>query len=621
MEFLYKGVNMFDIKKELEKLPDSSGVYMMKDGLDNIIYVGKAKNLKKRVKQYFQSKNHSLKIGKMISNIVSFEYIMTDNEVEALILESNLIKKNRPKYNTLLMDDKHYPYIKVTVREDFPRIMKVRKIQKDKNKYFGPYVSTFSVNKTIEALRDIFKIRTCRINIKNGNERKRPCLNYYINRCYGPCVGNISKEDYRKMIDQALNILDGKEDKLIKILENKMIEASEDLKFELAAEYRDKIESIKNINEKQKISSTKLVDLDVIGMASGEDKAVVEIFFVRNGKVQGKEDYILKYSGEEKGEVIESFLKQFYSGAVYIPKEIYIQENIEDKNLIEIWLSEKRGSKIEIKVPIKGDKNMLLKMVRKNAFEKLHKNFDKIEKKKEDSRESVEELEELIGLEKSVDRIEAFDISNIQGVENVGSMVVFVDGMPKKSDYRRFRIKTVYGPNDYKSMEEMLDRRINRGLKEKAEVLKGKSFDKLPDLILMDGGKGQINIAEKVLYNYGLDIPVCGMVKDDKHTTRGLIYNNEEFEIKKNSKTYRLVASIQNEAHRFAITYHKNLRSKNAFKSELDDIPGIGEKRKLNLLKKFKSVEKIKGATFEELLETEGMNKKVAKEVVKFFQR
>jgi len=611
---------MFNIKNELEKLPNSPGVYMMKDSLDNIIYVGKAKNLRKRVRQYFQSKGHSLKIGKMIANIESFEYIITDNEVEALILESNLIKKNRPKYNTLLMDDKHYPYIKVTVKEDFPRIMKVRKIEKDKNKYFGPYVSTYSVNKTIEALRDIFKIRTCRINIKKGNERKRPCLNYYIKRCYGPCVGKINKEEYRKMIDEALDILDGKEDKIIKILEDKMITASNNLKFELAAEYRDKIESIKNINEKQKISSTKLVDIDVIGMAVGDDKVVVEIFFVRNGKVQGKEDYILKYSGEEKGEVVEAFLKQFYSGSVYIPKEIYIQESIEDKDLIEKWLSEKRGGKIEIKVPVKGDKNMLLKMVRKNAFEKLHKNYDKINKKKEDSKLSVEDLEKMLDLEKSVDRIEAFDISNIQGVENVGSMVVFVDGQPKKSDYRRFRIKTVYGPNDYKSMEEMLDRRISRGLKEKAKVVKGKSFDKLPDLIFMDGGKGQINIAKEVLYNYGLDIPVCGMVKDDKHTTRGLIYNNKEYEIKKNTNVYRLVASIQNEAHRFAITYHKNLRSKNTFKSELDDILGIGEKRKLNLLKKFKSVEKIKEATYEELIDVEGMNKKVAEEVVSYFK-
>ena len=611
---------MFDIKKELKKLPDSPGVYMMKDELDNIIYVGKAKNLKKRVKQYFQSKVHSLKIDKMIENIESFEYIITDNEIEALILESNFIKKNRPKYNTLLMDDKHYPYIKVTVKEDFPRIIKVRKIQKDKNKYFGPYVSSYSVNKTIEALRDIFKIRTCRINIKNGNEKKRPCLNYYIKKCYGPCVGNISREEYRKMINDALDILDGKEDKIIKILEDKMITASNDLKFELAAEYRDKIESIKNINEKQKISSTKLVDIDVVGMAAGDKKIVVEIFFVRNGKVQGKEDYILKYSGEEKGEALESFLKQFYSGSVYIPKEIYIQENIEDKNLIEKWLSEKRGGKIEIKVPIKGDKNMLLKMVRKNAFEKLHKNFDKIKKKNKDSREAVEELVKLLYLDISVDRIEAFDISNIQGVENVGSMVVFVDGLPKKSDYRRFRIKTVYGPNDYKSMEEMLDRRISRGLKEKAKVIKGKNFDKLPDLIMMDGGKGQVNIAEEVLHNYGLDIPVCGMVKNDKHTTRALIYNNKEFELKKNFAVYRLISSIQNEAHRFAITYHKNLRSKNAFKSELDEIPGIGEKRKLNLLKQFKSVEKIKGATYEELVEVEAMNKKAAEEVVNYFK-
>jgi excinuclease ABC subunit C len=610
---------MFNIKEELGKLPDSPGVYMMKDDMENIIYVGKAKSLKKRVKQYFQSSGHSLKIGKMISKIESFEYIITDNEIEALILESNLIKKNRPKYNTLLMDDKHYPYIKVTVREDFPRIIKVRKIQKDKNKYFGPYVSTYSVNKTIEALRDIFKIRTCKINIKNGNERKRPCLNYYIKRCDAPCVGNINKEDYRKMIDEALDILDGKEDKIIKILEEKMLKASKELKFELAAEYRDKIESIRNVNEKQKITSTKLVDLDVVGMALGEDKAVVEIFFVRNGKVQGKEDYILQYNGEEKQEVIESFIKQFYAGSVYVPREIYLQEEIPDKELIEKWLGDKRGGKIEIKVPLKGEKNMLLKMVRKNAFEKLHKNFDKIKKKTEDSREAVEELEKLLDFDKSIDRIEAFDISNIQGVENVGSMVVFIDGLPKKSDYRRFRIKTVYGPNDYKSMEEMLDRRISRGLKEKAKVIKGKSFDKLPDLILMDGGKGQVNIAEEVLYNYGVDIPVCGMVKDDKHTTRGLIYNNKEFEIKKNSKVYRLISSIQNEAHRFAITYHKNLRSKNAFKSELDDIPGIGEKRKLNLLKKFKSVEKIKEATYEELLETEGMNKKVAEEVVRFF--
>lgn len=613
---------MFDIKLELLKIPDNPGIYMMKDEKDEIIYVGKAKNLKKRVNQYFKSKNHASKIQNMIQNISAFEYIITDSEIEALMLEANFIKKYKPKYNTMLMDDKQYPYIKVTIKEKFPRIMKVRELKKDGSKYFGPYTSAFAVTQTIESIRNIFKIRNCNLKIVTGKENSRPCLNYYINRCKGPCIGKIYHDEYMKIIDEVTDLLNGKEEKLIVELEKRMFVASENLQYEHAADYRDRINSIKNLSEKQKVTKTNYDDVDIIGIAVGENDAIVQIFYVRSGKITGREDYLLSKNIEDSiDEIVETFIKQYYSGTVYIPKEIYVEAEINDIELITQWLSNKRGNKVEIKVPIKGEKSMLLKMVKKNAEEKLNKDIERIKIKRKENIDATIELADLIGLDNEPIRIEAYDISNIQGVENVGSMIVFENGESKKSDYRRFKIKNVYGQNDYKSMEEMLDRRINRGLKEKSIADEKKGFSKLPDLILVDGGKGHVNIAENVLLDYGLKIPVCGMVKDDNHNTRGLIYNNIEMMLLRNSKLYRLISTMQNEAHRFAISYHRNLRNKNAFKTILDDIDGIGEKRKLSLIKTFGSLNDVKSASLEALERAPLMNKKVAETVYSFFNK
>jgi excinuclease ABC subunit C len=613
-----QGAAMFDIQEELKKIPDNPGVYQMKNEFGEIIYVGKAKNLKKRVRQYFQSKNHAPKIEAMIRNIAEFEYIIVDNEVEALILEANLIKKHRPKYNTILRDDKQYPYIKISVQEKYPRIYKVREVKKDGAKYFGPYPSAYAVNEIIDIIGSLYKLRKCSIKLDGSKKNQRPCLNYHINRCTAPCMGNVDSKEYREEVSKAISFLTGKEEELIKSLTEKMQSASESLDFEAAAKYRDQIRALEIISEKQKIvSANSSIDQDVIGSALGIEEACIQIFFIRNGKIIGREHYLLtNIENETREEIISSFLSQFYTGTVYIPKEIYIEADIEDREVFEKLMSEKRGNKVSIKVPSKGDKSMLIKMIKKNALEILEKGSQRIKKNLDESMQAVEALKDLLEMEEAPLRIEAYDISNIQGVESVGSMVVFERGVPSKSNYRRFKIKTVKGPNDYKSMEEVLERRINRGL----DQGDANGFNKMPDLILIDGGKGQTGIAEEVIYNYGLNIPVCGMIKDDKHTTRGLIYQNKEIEFKKTDKVYRLIYRIQEEAHRFAIDYHRNLRDKTLFKSELDNIENIGEKRKINLLKYFGSVDNIKNKSVEELADVEGMNIRAAESVYNYFK-
>ncbi len=607
---------MFNINDELKKLPDTPGVYQMKNAFGEIIYVGKAKNLRKRVRQYFQSKNHIPKIQAMIKNISEFEYIITDNEVEALILEANYIKKYRPKYNTLLRDDKQYPYIKISVQEKYPRIYKVREVKKDGAKYFGPYPSAYAVNEIIDIIGNLYKLRKCSLKLDGTKKCKRPCMYYYIKKCTAPCMGNVDIKEYRKEVDKAINFLTGGQD-VIKSLNEKMLRASEIMEYEEAAKYRDQINALEVISEKQKIVSVTSIDQDVIGSAIGIDEACIQIFFIRNGKIIGNEHYLLtNIENESREEIINSFLTQFYTGTVYVPKEIYIETEIEDMDLLEKLLSEKRGNKVSLKVPVKGEKSMLVKMTKKNALEILEKGSQRIRKNIDESMKAIEELKNILNLDQVPLRIEAYDISNIQGVEAVGSMVVFEKGIASKSNYRRFRIKTVEGPNDYKSMEEVLERRINRGLGEEK-----KGFSKMPDLVLVDGGKGQTNIVEEVVSNFGLNIPVCGMIKDDKHTTRGLIYQNEEIELSKSNIVYQLIYRIQEEAHRFAIDYHRNLRDKTLFKSELDNIENIGEKRKINLLKKFGSVESIKSKSVEELLETPSMNIRAAESVYNYFRK
>ena len=607
---------MFNIQEELKKLPDSPGVYQMKNVFGEIIYVGKAKNLKKRVKQYFQSKNHIPKIQTMIKNISEFEYIITDNEVEALILEANYIKKYRPKYNTILRDDKQYPYIKISVQEKYPRIYKVREVKKDGAKYFGPYPSAYAVNEIIDIIGNLYKLRKCSLKLDGTKKYQRPCMYYHINRCTAPCMGNVDIREYKEEVNKAIAFLTGGED-IIKSLNEKMFAASEDMDYEEAAKYRDQIKALEVISEKQKVVSTAGIDQDVIGSAIGIEEACIQIFFIRNGKIIGSEHYLLtNIENVTREEIISSFLTQFYTGTVYVPKEIYIETEIEDMEVFEKLLIEKRGNKVSLKVPVKGEKSMLIKMTKKNALEILEKGSQRIKKNIDESMKAIEELKNLLYLDEAPARIEAYDISNIQGVESVGSMVVFEKGIPSKSNYRRFRIKTVTGPNDYKSMEEVLERRINRGLGEDKQ-----GFNKMPDLILVDGGKGQTNVAEEVLGNFGLNIPVCGMIKDDKHTTRGLIYGGMEIELSKTNIVYQLIYRIQEEAHRFAIEYHRNLRDKTLFKSELDNIENIGEKRKINLLKKFGSVENMKTKSVEELVSVPGMNIKAAESVYNYFNK
>ena len=571
---------MFDIQEHLKQLPAEPGVYLMKDKFDNIIYVGKAKILKNRVRQYFQSsKNHSSKVKSMVKNIDKFEYIITDSELEALILECNLIKKYKPKYNVLLRDDKTYPYIKVTTNEDFPRVLKVRKVIKDKAKYFGPYTNTTAVNDTLDIIKNIYPIRTCNIDIERAiKTNMRPCLNLHIKRCVGPCTGNVTKEEYNKMIEEIILFLSGKEEKLIDILKEKMNKCAMDFNFEEAAIYRDKIKSLEDMMEKQKIdTSTSDLNQDVIAMARAHDEACVQVFFVRNGKIVGREHFILEGVMDSTREsILGSFVKQFYMEQEYVPKEIIIEDEIEDSFILSEWLSSKKGQKVTIRVPQKGEKKSLIEMVRKNAIEYLEKFSDMNKRKYEKSIGALEELKQILNLDNIPKRIESFDISNIQGVDSIGSMVVFTNG---------------------------------------------KKYGDFPDLMLLDGGKGQVSAVKKVLNKYNVEIPLWGMYKDDKHRTKGLISQEKEIELDRTSNLYRFVASIQEEVHNYAISYHRSLRNKSLTKSELDDIQGIGEKRKKALLNHFKDIEAIKKATFEELLEVEGMNKTSSESVYNYFRK
>lgn len=599
----------------------------MKNSLGEVIYVGKAKILKNRVRQYFRtSKNHSEKVKAMVKNIAEFEYIVTDSEMEALILECNLIKKYSPKYNISLKDDKFYPFIKVTTNEDFPRVFVTRNFAKDGNKYFGPYTNGAAVYETINLIRKVFPIRTCKKSIKEGEEPTRTCLNFHINKCNGPCGGHVSKEEYGKMINSVIDILNGKDKEIIGELKKNMEKCAENFEFEKAASYRDKIAAINELVQKQKMFKVTDEDEDFINIYSDEKDSCIQVFFSRDGKVTGREHYMIENTvGEDSKDVLSKFIVNFYSGSSTVAKNIYCPE-VSDKDILEELLSVKRGSKVLIKTPQKGDKKSMLEMVKENAKITLDQFKDKILKEKEINRVSLGELATMLSLDEMPHRIEAYDISNIQGVDSVGSMIVFENGKAKNSDYRRFRIKTVKGANDYDSMREILERRFTHGLKEIKEiqerelVFSNGKFSNFPDLIMMDGGKGQVNIALEVLKKLDIDIPVCGLVKDDKHQTRGIIYNNEELIINRSSNLMQLIRRIQDEVHRFAITYHRSLRDKRTLHSILDDIPNIGAKRRKELLMKFGSVERVKDATIEELLEVPSINNKAAESIIEYFK-
>ena len=617
---------MFDFEYHLKNLPSKPGVYLMKNSLGEVIYVGKAKILKNRVKSYFQnSKNHSEKVRVMVKHIAEFEYIVTDSEMEALILECNLIKKYSPRYNILLKDDKFYPFIKITVNDDFPRVFVTRNYSKDGSKYFGPYTNGTAVYETINLINKIFPLRTCKLLIKEGGETVRPCLNYHIKKCFGPCGGYISKEEYGKMINDVIDILSGKDTTVLKVLQSEMEEASVNLEFEKAADLRDKILAIKAIVEKQKIFKTMEGDEDFINIYKDEKDSCVQVFFSREGKILGREHFIFENTAEDSiEEILEEFITSFYGGTAKVPRTIYVPA-ISNVELVEEYLTIKRGAKVWIKVPQKGQKREMLEMVKNNAKITLEKFKDKYLIDKEINKIALEELQELLDLEIWPSRIEAYDISNIQGVDSVGSMIVFEEGRSKNSDYRRFRIKTVKGANDYDSMREILTRRFSHGLEEVKAIQESKlqfsagKFSNFPDLIMMDGGKGQINIALEVLRDLNINIPVCGLVKDDKHATRGIIYNNEELIINRSSNLMQLIRRIQDEVHRFAITYHRSLRDKKTLHSVLDDIPNVGEKRRRALLMKFGSVDNIKSATLEQLLETPSINNKAAESIYQYF--
>lgn len=617
---------MFDFEYHLKNLPDKPGVYLMKNSLGEVIYVGKAKILKNRVKSYFQnSKNHSEKVRIMVKNISEFEYIVTDSEMEALILECNLIKKYSPKYNILLKDDKFYPFIKITIKDDYPRVFVTRNFAKDGSKYFGPYTNGAAVYETINLIYKIFPLRTCKLAIRENGEKVRPCLNYHIKKCFGPCGGHITKEEYGKMIRDIIDVLSGKETYVTKMLKDEMERAAEELEFEKAAALRDKILSIEAIVEKQKIFKTMEGDEDFINIEQDEKDSCIQVFFSRDGKIIGREHFIFENTANEGiGEIIEEFIATFYGGTAKVPKTIFVPE-INELELMEEYLTIKRGSKVWIKVPQKGQKKDMLEMVKNNAQITLEKFKDKYLKDKELNRVSLLELQELLSLDEWPSRIEAYDISNIQGVDSVGTMIVFEEGRAKNSDYRRFKIKTVKGANDYDSMREILTRRFNHGLDEIKAIqqrdlkLSAGKFSTFPDLIMMDGGKGQVNIALEVLKSLNIDIPVCGLVKDDKHQTRGIVYNNKELIINRGSNLMQLIRRIQDEVHRFAITYHRSLRDKRTLHSILDDIPNVGEKRRRALLMKFGSVDNIKKATIEELLDTQSIDKKSAQSIYNYF--
>ena len=612
---------MFDIQEELKKLPGKPGVYLMHDEKDEIIYVGKAISLKNRVRQYFQSsRNKGPKIEQMVTKIARFEYIVTDSELEALVLECNLIKEHRPKYNTMLMDDKTYPYIKVTVREAYPRVLFSRQMKKDKSKYYGPYTSAGAVKDTIELIRKIYKIRTCNRNLPKDIGKERPCLNYHIKQCDAPCQGYISEEAYGEKIRKVTEFLNGNFDPVLKELEEKMMEASENMEFEQAIEYRELIGSVKQIAQKQKISNSDGEDKDIIAMASDGEDAVVQVFFVREGRLIGRDHFYLRIAPQEKtSEVLGSFVKQFYAGTPFIPRELMLQTEIEDMEVISQWLSTKKGQKVYLRVPKIGTKEKLVELAAKNAQLVLSQDKEKIKREEGRTIGAAKEIAALLDIP-HIYRMEAFDISNISGFENVGSMVVYERGKPKRSDYRKFKIKGVQGPDDYACMEEVLKRRFTHGMKEQEKEDLG-GFAKFPDLILMDGGKGQVNVALKVLEELGLSIPVCGMVKDDKHRTRGLYFRNREIPIDRGSEGFRLITRIQDEAHRFAIEYHRSLRTKEQVHSILDDIEGIGPARRKALMKAFPSLEEIKSADVEALAGVPAMNRAAAEKVYYFFHK
>ena len=628
-----KDENGFNIEEELKKLPASPGVYIMHDRHDESIYVGKAISLKNRVRQYFQeSRSKTAKIEKMVSRIARFEYIITDSELEALVLECNLIKEHRPRYNTMLKDDKTYPYIKVTMDEAFPRVLFSRTMKKDKCRYFGPYTSAGAVKDTIDLIHKLWKLRTCTRRLPQDIGKERPCLNYHIKQCQAPCQGYISQEEYGKAVAQTLDFLNGKYEPVLSMLEEKMMQASDEMDFETAIEYRELLNSVKQVAQKQKITSQSMEDRDIIAMARDSEDAVVQVFFVRDGKLIGREHFHVSAStAGDDSQIIGSFIKQFYAGTPFIPREVWVQQEFEEMGLVGQWLTKRRGQNVKFVIPKKGQKERLVELAAKNALLVLSQDKEKIKREELKTIGAMNQVGEWLGLS-GVKRIEAFDISNISGFESVGSMVVYEDGRPRRNDYRKFKIKTVQGPNDYASMEEVLTRRFEHGLSEREELMAMEtadgepgnmerfgSFTRFPDLIMMDGGRGQVNVALKVLERLGLSIPVCGMVKDDNHRTRGLYYQNVEIPIDRYSEGFKLITRIQDEAHRFAIEYHRSLRSQGQVRSVLDDIEGIGPARRKALMRRFKSLEAIRDASLEELSSTEGMNRRAAESVYGFF--
>lgn len=614
---------MFDIKEELKKLPEKSGVYIMKDENEHIIYVGKAKVLKNRVRQYFQnSANHSPKVVSMVKRIKSFEYIVTETEVEALVLENNLIKKYSPKYNIMLKDDKTYPYIKLTVNEMFPRLYMTRRHEKDKAKYFGPYTSSGAIRETIDIIMKIWPLRRCLKKFPRDIGKERACLNFHIGQCLAPCQGNVSKEEYDKMISEVIDFLNNKHDEIIKNLETEMNKASENLEFEKAAELRDKVIAIKKMRERQVIENMSMEDRDVIAFARADNEALVQIFFIRAGKMTGREYFHLNnVSGISRSEIMTNFVKRFYGGMPFIPKELVLQEQLEDEETILGWLSHIKGQKVIVTYPQKGEKFRLVELAAKNAIITLEQFGEEIKREKRRTLGALEEIKNALNIDFDLDRIESYDISNTQGVDSVGSMVVFEYGKPKKSDYRKFKIKTVFGADDYASMEEVITRRFLRYVDETNEENQNGKFNKLPSMIFLDGGKGQINVVESVLDKLNINVPVCGMVKDDKHRTRGLIYHNKEIIFDTHSEGFKLITRIQDEVHRFAIEYHRKLHKKNQIKSILEDIDGVGKARRMALMKHFGSIENIRQASIDGLKEVDGITEKTAISIFDFFHK
>lgn len=618
---------MFQIEEELKKLPGQPGVYIMHDAKDAIIYVGKAISLKNRVRQYFQSsRDKTAKIKQMVSKIARFEYIVTDSELEALVLECNLIKEHRPRYNTMLKDDKTYPYIKVTASEEYPRILFSRQMKKDKNKYFGPFTSAGAVKDTIELIRKIYRIRACSRKLPQDMGKDRPCLYYHIHQCDAPCQGYISQADYQKSVKQAVGFLNGQYEPVMKYLEEKMRTASETMEFEKAIEYRDLLDSVRKVAQKQKITSQSMEDRDIIAMAKDERDAVVQVFFVRDGKLIGREHFHMNLTGSEsKAEILNSFVKQFYAGTPFVPHEIWVQEELEDAEVIASFLTARRGQKVRFVVPKMGEKERLVELAEKNAKMVLSQDKEKIKREELRTIGAMNQIGSWIGLS-GIKQVEAYDISNISGFESVGSMIVYENGRPKRNDYRKFRIRTVQGPNDYASMREVLLRRFSHGLEETKKLqaeggdLAMGSFTRFPDLLMMDGGRGQVNIALEVLRELQLEIPVCGMVKDDNHRTRGLYYQNVEIPIDRHSEGFQLITRIQDEAHRFAIEYHRSLRGKEQVRSVLDDIKGIGPARRKSLMRTFKTIEAVREASVEELEAAPQMNRAAAEAVYIFFR-